>query len=100
MLLPEERETIILFDRSGSECKIYTADKTVMTRLDKLYPCIKQESFGDGELAKTYLTNKRYVSFRKDNSFNQAADNKTKRTITPEHLAKLQTARKQAKESK
>lgn len=95
MLTSEEKETIILFDRAGIECKIYSVDRTVTNKLDKLYKCIKAEEI-DGETAKTYLTSKRYISFRKDPAFKPDADNtKPKRMITAEHLEKMQAARRQ-----
>ncbi len=35
-LSAEERETIIIFDDSSSECEIYTCSRPIMTKLDKL----------------------------------------------------------------
>ena len=93
MLSNFEKETIILFDKSCNTCKIYTADRTVANRLDKLYQCIRTEKI-DGETAKTYQTDKKYISFRKDASFVPAAIAKQKRKMTPEHLDKLQAGRR------
>lgn len=60
----EERETIIRFDRAGDECTIYTADSMVMTKLDKIYKCVKEYRDGGKVYAKEYTTNKRLISFR------------------------------------
>lgn len=93
MLTNEERETIILFDKSCNVCKIYTADRTVVNKLDKLYQCVKIEKI-DGETAKTYQTDKKYISFRKDASFVPVGNEKPKRIMTADHLDKLQAARR------
>ena len=95
MLLPEEKETIVLFDRSSDECQIYSSDRTIINKLDKIYKCVKEENI-DGELAKTYQTSKRLISFRTDNTFKPEADNtKPKRMLSKEHLEKMQAARRQ-----
>ena len=48
----------------------------------------------DGEIAKTYLTHKKHVSFRKDTSFMPETNTKPKRILTQDHIAKLQAARR------
>ena len=69
-----EQETVINFSRDSSEATVYTSDSTVMTKLDKLadsenanapfWKVIKEHRV-DGEIvAKTYVTNKRLISFR------------------------------------
>lgn len=93
MLTNEERETIVLFDKSCNDCKIFSADRTVINKLDKIYKCIKTEEI-DGEIAKTYLTHKKHVSFRKDTSFMPETNTKPKRILTQDHIAKLQAARR------
>ena len=96
MLTAEEKETIILYDKSNDECRIYSADRSIINKLDKLYPCIKSEQF-DGEIAKTYSTNKKYISFRRDPAFKPDANAKPKRILSPDHLQKMQAARTSAK---
>ena len=91
MLLDIEKETIIRFDKSGPECLIWTADKSVMRKLDKIYPCTKTDNCG-GDIAKTYKTDKKYISFRKDKSSQE-----NKRTLSPEHIQKLKDGRSKSK---
>lgn len=91
MLLDLEKETIIRFDKAGPECTIWTADKSMIRRLDKLYPCMKAENCG-GDIAKTYKTEKRLISFRKDKSSQE-----NKRTLSPEHIQKLKDGRSKSK---
>lgn len=55
----EEMETIITFNRATDECTIYTCDRTVMTKCDKLYECIEDKGY-----SKTYQTTKDMISFR------------------------------------
>ena len=93
MLTNEERETIILFDKTGNECKIFSADRTVINKLDKLYRCVKTEKI-EGEVGKTYLTDKKNISFRKDASFVPVGNVKPKRIMSADHIDKLQAARR------
>ena len=87
MLLDIEKETIIRFDKGGPECTIWTADKSVIRKLDKLYHCKKVANCG-GETSKTYLVDKKLISFRKDKS---AQENKRK--LSQEHIEKLRAGR-------
>ena len=68
-----ELDTVIQFSRDSETATIWTSDRTVMTKLDKLVKDgknklwrLKEESrLLDGELAsKTYETDKRLISFR------------------------------------
>ena len=62
-----EQETIILFNADESNAEIYTADKTVMKRLDQLcntYPDIYKIKKEDS-ISKTYSVPKSYISYRK-----------------------------------
>lgn len=68
-----EQDTVIQFSRDSETAIIWTSDRTVMTKLDKLVKDgknklwrLKEESrLLDGELAsKTYETKKRLISFR------------------------------------
>jgi len=68
-LTNEEKETIIIFDRSSDECVINTCDRTVMTKLDKLYKCTKEDSDDEGTYAKEYTTRKQLISFRSDPTY-------------------------------
>ena len=86
MLLDIEKETIIRFDKGGPECTIWSADKSVIRKLDKLYPCTKVENCG-GETSKTYLVDKKLISFRKDKSMQE------KRKLSQEHIEKLKAGR-------
>lgn len=70
----QEQETTINFYRDSDLASIYTSDRTVMTRLDKLvksdeYPDWKllkvNRSMDDQEIvSKVYETKKRLISFR------------------------------------
>lgn len=68
-----EQETTVSFTRDSDICTVYTSDRTVMIRLDKLvesdsspYWKLKEEhKLYNGELiGKTYETHKRLISFR------------------------------------
>lgn len=73
-VLLQEQETTINFYRDSELASIYTSDRTVMTRLDKLaesddYPDWKlireNQSMEDHEVvSKVYETKKKLVSFR------------------------------------
>ena len=86
MLLDIEKETIIRFDKGGAECTIWTADKSVIRKLDKLYFCKKEDNCG-GDISKTYLIDKKLISFRKDKSMQE------KRKLSQEHIEKLKAGR-------
>lgn len=85
----EEQETTISFSRTDDGAEIWTSDRTVMTKLDKLcaespefWKCKKVENFLDGSLAnKVYtVTDKSLISFR---------SKKIKRDLTEEQRAEL-----------
>ena len=71
-----EQETVIRFGRDSDECEIYTSDSTMLTKLDKLAAEENEEAplwkvkeehrtkNGHELVGKTYVTNKRLVSFR------------------------------------
>ena len=73
-----EQETVICISRDSEECTVYTSDSTMMTKLDKLAdpnndnaPLWKLKEVhrmsGTKEVVgKTYVTNKRLISFRSD----------------------------------
>ena len=74
-VMVSEQETVIRFGRDGDECEVYTSDSTVMTRLDKLASeanekaplwTLKEVHYSQSHelVAKTYVTNKRLISFR------------------------------------
>lgn len=71
----EEQETIINFGRAGDTMRIYTADTTMITYLDKRYPRAKEYTDKGDLYAVEYVVNKDLLSFR---------TKKTKRTLTPE----------------
>lgn len=68
----EEQETVIQISRSDSIAYVWTSDKTMMTKLDKLCETspgmyrVIETGTSDGEIVnKRYrITNKRMVSFR------------------------------------
>lgn len=67
-----EQETTISYCRDSSVAKVWSSDRTVWTRLDKLcsrsteYACIEEQKDRDGDvIAKVYLIkNKGLISFR------------------------------------
>ena len=82
VLSAEERETIILFDDSSQECRIYTCSRPMMTKLDKLcatnpkgYRLLEKDLE-----SKTYITKKNLISFRSE---------KQKRELTEAERAEL-----------
>lgn len=94
----EEQETTISFGRDKDGAEIWTSDRTVMTKLDKLceespeyWKCKKVEYFLDGSLAnKVYtVTDKALISFR---------SKKVKRELTDEQRAELAERMKNARE--
>lgn len=88
--LAEERETIINYADDSDICYIYTCNKALMTKLDKLcksnpdtYKLVSEEQF-----AKSYTTKKKYISIR------------APKVLTASHKAKLQENAKKMHESK
>ncbi len=68
-----EQVTIINFNAGEQEAVVYTRDKTVMRRLDKLskdYPDIYRIVESD-ELSKTYSMPKLCVSYRKPRALSE-----------------------------
>ena len=62
-----EQETIILYNAGEKNAEVYTADKSVMKRLDSLcveYPDIYKVKKSDST-SKTYSVPKSYISYRK-----------------------------------
>lgn len=81
----EEQETTIVFDRGHQNMKIYTADTTMMTKLDKIYKRSK-EILDHGKLfAVEYVVNKELLSFR---------SKRVKRTMTEEQKQAARTRMK------
>ena len=79
-LTAPERETIVLFDDESNECQIYTCSRPIMTKLDRLcksqpdnYKLTKQDS-----QSKTYLTDKRLISFRAERQKRELTDEQKK----------------------
>ena len=68
----EEQETTISYCRDSSKVKIWSSDRTVWTKLDRLcnksteYACLEEIKDKDGDvIAKVYLIkNKNLLSFR------------------------------------
>lgn len=77
-LSKEEQETHIRYDAAGEAAHVYTTNPFEMNRLDKLcaaYPDVysyrSADTFGGRVIAKNYIVNKKYVSFRKPPSEKQ-----------------------------
>lgn len=78
-----EQETIVRFNRAEDEVEVYTTDRTVMTRLDKLvrdyphaYRMTRQDpqTIADGKpISKTYTYPKKLQIFRQPPSPRSAA---------------------------
>lgn len=73
-----EQETHIRYDAAGEAAYVYTANPLEMNRLDKLcaaYPDVysyrSADTLGGRVIAKSYIVNKKYVSFRKPPSEKQ-----------------------------
>ena len=60
----DEQETVIQFDRNGTDCHVYTTDSTMMTKLDKKYKRIKQDYANGKPVAAYYEFDKKLLSFR------------------------------------
>ncbi len=90
---PSEQETIVRTGRQESTAIIYTSDKTVITKLDKLYKVTDTDKVDGTVVAKWYECPKRCISFRSDPGF-KPAKVEPKRKISPEHIQKMQEARK------
>ena len=66
-----EQETTVSWYRDEDTATVYTSDRTVMTKLDKLaydsaspWICYKQDYIGDDVVAKWYKAPKSLISFR------------------------------------
>jgi hypothetical protein len=93
----DEQETVVQFDRSGKTVSIWTSDNTIMTRLDKLYYCTKQD-INQGEIvAKSYTAPKKCISFRADPK--QNPEYTPKKAANPKALEALQRSRQQKKQA-
>lgn len=92
----EEQETTISFSRNDTGAEIWTSDRTVMTKLDRMcrespetWKCKKAEYLLDGSLAnKVYtVSDKSLISFR---------SRKIKRDLTDEQRAELSARMKRS----
>lgn len=97
----DEQETSISYMRDSDQCRIYTSDTTVMTKLDKLvedeesplWKLVTEHKLKDGTLvAKTYETNKNLISFRKGISTRNLTDEQ--RQSRSERMKEYQKNRK------
>ena len=88
----DEQETVIQFNRNEKTMTIYTSDTTTMTRLNKLYPIVKSDVVDGKIVAKTYLAEKRLLSFRKDSNFKP--DYLPQRKVSQENINKMLAGRK------
>lgn len=67
VLSKAEMETIINFDRELDTAQIYTADKVMMNKLDKLCKAAPEnyKLIREDEVSKTYVFPKNLISLRK-----------------------------------
>lgn len=85
MFSKEEQETTITFCRGDKYAEIYTSDKTVMTRLDKLVNngdwSVKHEEIEKGQvISKIYVAPTKLISFRSNiNKVNITEEERRKR---------------------
>lgn len=93
----EEQETVIQFNRSEKTMNIYTCDKTMITKLDKLYPRTN-EDICDGKIrAITYEAPKNLLSFRHNPKIKP--DYVPKRKLSEEHLQAIKAGAKKYREA-
>ena len=62
-----EQETVVNYNAGEKNATIYTRDRAVMRKLDRLvvhFPEIYRQ-IGQDEISKTYLCPKEYISYRK-----------------------------------
>lgn len=71
----QEQETTVSFLKDSDTCIVYTSDSTIMTKIDKFvenknapfWKLKEEHRLQNGELiGKTYETNKKLISFRKN----------------------------------
>lgn len=86
-----EQETVIQISRVGDTMNIWTSDRTMITRLDKLYKCINQDICNGEVVSKTYQAAKQYISFRTDKTLKPEKVNK--RQLTAAQMGNLQKGR-------
>ena len=98
----QEQETTVSFSRDNNICIIYTSDTTIMTKLDKyvenegapFWKLKEKHYLQNGELVgKTYETNKKLISFRKDIITRELTDEQKK--ISAERMKKWREEKKQ-----
>lgn len=86
-----EQETVIQISRDSKTASIWTSDTTVMTRLDKLYYCIKEDICQGEVVSKHYNAAKNCISYRTDKA--QNPEYTPKRTTNPATIAAALAAR-------
>ena len=69
-----EQETIILMNAGDKEATVYTADRTVRRRLDKLVKAYPKSYriISEDELSRTYSMPKSRISYRKPRRISEA----------------------------
>lgn len=82
-----EQETNLTNSRGELFWWIYTSDRTIITKIDKIYTRTKEDIFNGKVRAVMYQIPFNAVSIRKPRT-------KKPRTISKEHLATLQNGRK------
>lgn len=100
MYIPKnEQETVINISRDSNTAKIYSTDKTMLTRLDKMcekapqyYKCTSEDkSEKNNTISKEYIcTNKYLIIFKtcKGNKRNISDTDREKRRIRAQELSK------------
>lgn len=78
-----EQETIINYNAGEQMATVYTRDKAVMRKLDRLvaeFPDIYKMT-GDSGIDKTYLMPKSYVNYRKPKKLNKEQREQARRKM-------------------
>lgn len=67
-----EQETVIQFDNSSNIATVYSANKSIINKLDKLgYVCYNVDTIEGNVMAKTYKVPKKLISFRKERQLSE-----------------------------
>lgn len=98
MAIPtDEQETVIQIDRNGG-ATIWTCDSTMITKLDKVYYCNKEDTCDGEVIAKHYKAPKNCISFRSDPE--QRPEYTPKKQISAEQVERLHQGRRNKHEAK
>lgn len=85
-----EQETVVNYNAGEKNATIYTRDRAVMRKLDRLvinFPEIYRQIEQDG-ISKTYLCPKEYVSYRKPRKVSKEQREKARQMMIKRNKAK------------